>query len=67
MKGYKDLSEIQAVELRVAMGHEIIKFLGLKQDKKTGMVKTAWGNKHVQGIGSEIIGILETELKRITE
>lgn len=63
---YEQLSEEDAIALRVAIGHELVKLFNLKMPKN-GLLETATGKKSMQGIGSTVIGILETQYKRIAK
>jgi len=67
MTNYENLSEYEAIALRIAIGQKVAELLNLQADAKTGWVKTTTGKKSIQGLGSTIIGIIEDEFKRITE
>lgn len=64
---YKKLSESDLIVLRVAIGQQVSELLDLKVNKKTGWVKTSHGKKSIQGLGSAIIRIIESEITRVTE
>lgn len=57
---YKDLNESDSIKFRIALGEEIARVFQLKIDKKTGLVETTHGKKAMQGIGSTVIGFIET-------
>jgi len=67
MIDYKNLSEHDAIALRVAIGQKVAQLLNLQVDAKTGWIKTTTGKKSIQGLGSTIIGIMEDEFKRLTD
>jgi hypothetical protein len=62
-----NLPETDAVAVRVAIGQQVVELFKLKVDPKTGWITTTTGKKSLQGIGSTLIGIIESEVKRLTE